>query len=269
MIWGIYSLDGFEGAAALCRGFLEAGHIPNLRSAFDYSQGQVERFDAIAIFGLHGKGNIIKADYERAGIPVFIVDYGYLKRTNAAHDWRRGHWQISLGGLNRIPKNADSSRFDLLGLDIKNSGGDPDGYPLLCVQTIGDASHGLNEIQLHEWCQSLKHKWDGLVIRPHPLEPDKTYGLPLCKAKTLSDALDGARLLVTGNSNSGHDALLAGVPAVATIPGATWQPLSSTVLPSAEVRREHFSRCAWGQWTWDEFKTGIPQRYMIKQLDER
>src|SRR3546814_17970196 len=69
------------------------------------------------------------------GVPVVVVDYGYLKRTNHAHDWKTGHWQVSIGGLTKLPRNVDSSRFDAPGLKVSEKGGDPMGYPLLCVPT--------------------------------------------------------------------------------------------------------------------------------------
>lgn len=266
MHWGIYSRSGFEGAEAFRLGALEAGGSASLRSVSDYTPGQTESFDAVAVFGLQWRGMDVLRDYQALGIPVFVVDYGYLKRTNHAHDWRTGHWQVSLNGLNRLPEwDCDSSRFDALGIEIDERGGYPDGYTLLCVQTTGDASHGMDETRLQAWADEQAARWPGLLIRPHPLQEHLTYGLPVCPAKTLDEALAGARLVVTGNSNSGHEALLAGVPVVATVPGAAWARLSGETLPSLQTRLKHFHRCAWGQWTWAEFKTGAMHRCLIEK----
>lgn len=266
MRWGIYALDGFEGAEAFSLGLFQIGEESAKRSAWDYAAGQVEPFDVVVVFGLHHRGAQIKADYEAAGVPVVVADYGYLKRTNHAHDWRTGHWQLSLGGLNCLPVgDVAAARFDALGLQIAGRGGNPDGYVLLCVQTVGDKSHGKDQAELQAWCDEQAARWPGLVIRPHPQEPENDYGLPVCAAKTLAEALDGACLVVTGNSNVGHDALLAGVPVVATFPGAAWAHLSGEQLPSIEARREHFQRCAYGQWTWNEFKRGLPQTDLLKR----
>lgn len=258
MRWGIYARDGFEGAEAFRIGLLKTGDAGYLRSVSDF--GQPEDFDAVAVFGLQGKGPQVMAAYKDR--PSVVIDYGYMRRTNHAHDWRTGHWQVSVGGLNQIPDNVDGSRFNALGLSIAVQGGDPEGYTLLCAQTTGDASHGMDKDGLQAWCDAQAMQYPGLLIRPHPLESHLTYGLPVCKAKTLADALAGARLVVTGNSNTGHDALMAGVPVVATIPGAAWAGLSGDVLPSHETRLKHFYRCAWGQWTWSEFREGLPQRFL-------
>ncbi|GER21485.1 hypothetical protein [Variovorax boronicumulans] len=267
MHWGIYARDGFEGAAALRQGFLAAGHTAGLRSLSDYGPCCLEPFDAIALFGLQGKGPEVFNEYAAAGVPVVLVDYGYMRRTNHAHDWRTGHWQISIGGLNKLPPfKCAPDRFDALGLEVKEQGGDPNGYILLCVQSTGDASHGMDVDQLQRWCDAQAARWPGLVVRPHPLERDLCYGLPLCPAKTLDEALAGARLVVTGNSNTGHDALMAGVPVIATVPGAAWDCMSGEKLPSKADRLAHFYRCAYGQWTWGEFRLGLPQRFLTETL---
>jgi hypothetical protein len=264
MRWGVYARNAFEGADAWRVGALAAGHRAALRSVSDFSPGDSEDFDAVAVFGLQGKGPAVLSEYKARGVPVVVIDYGYVRRCNHAYEWRTGYWQVSLGGLNRLPpaELCDSSRWDALGVSIVPSGGDPSGYRLLAVQTTGDASHGMDEVALQHWCSHLASIWPDLVVRPHPLQEHLTYGLPTCEAATLDEALAGARLVVTGNSNTGHDALLAGVPAVAMLPGAAWADLSGPNLPSMDARREHFARCAWGQWTWDEFRAGLPHRFL-------
>jgi hypothetical protein len=265
MRWGVYARDGFEGAVAFRDGLLKIGEFGAIRSVSDAGPDCFEPFDVVVIFGLQGKGPIVKSVFEKAGVPVVIVDYGYLKRTNHAHDWRTGHWQVSVGALNALPQALDSSRWDALGLEVVERGGDPNGYTLLCVQTTGDASHGMDADGLQAWCDEQSARWPGLLVRPHPLQTDRDYGLPRCRAESLADALAGARLVVTANSNTGTDALLAGVPVVATRPGAAWAELSGEELPSMADRLNYFHRCAWGQWTWDEFRAGLPQRFLMEQ----
>lgn len=260
---GIYATDGFAGSQAFAQGLQSIGCTGVVRSLSDYGAGCLETdFRAVAIFGLQHKGRRILDEYLAAQIPAVVIDYGYLKRTNHAHDWKTGHWQISVGGLNRLPDDVDGSRFDALGLTIQERGGNPGGYVLLAVQTPGDATHGMDEVELGRWCKAMADRWPGLMIRPHPLAADLDYGLPRCPAETLTEAMAGARLVVTGNSNTGNDALMAGVPVVGTVPGAAWESLSGETLPSLTQRRAHFNRCAWGQWTWDEFRAGLPQRFL-------
>lgn len=262
---GVYARDSVPGAVDFCDGLAASGHEGILRSAPDWNATCFEPFDAVAVFGLQGKGQAIFDAYTDRGVLVVVIDYGYLKRTNAVHDWKTGHWQVSLGGLNQLPPFAcPADRFDALGLEVAERGGNPKGYTLICVQTPDDKSHGMSRDELQAWCNEQVARYPDAVIRPHPLV-DLDYGLPRCQAETLDEALAGARLVVTANSNAGHDALMAGVPVIGTMPAA-WSALAGETLPSRQARIEHFRRCAYGQWTWDEFKTGAPQRFLIEHV---
>lgn len=264
MRWGVYARDGFEGAAAFRQGLLDAGQQAWLRSLSDYGPGCTESFDAVAVFGLRGKGESIRNDYR--GIPVAVVDYGYLRRTHGEVDWSTGHWQVSIGGLNQIPPWAcPSDRFEALGLSAADCGGDPSGYALICPQTPGDAAHGRDHSEMEAWVGTQVKCFPHARIRPHPKAAELTYGLPLAPPD-MGEALAGARLVVTGNSNMGHDALLAGVPVVSTFPGAAWEHLSGEQLPDITQRLAHFHRCAWGQWTWQEFRSGLAARFLVEHL---
>lgn len=263
MKWGVYARDAFPGGQAFVDGLLAAGHVAHLRSAPDWGRGCVEPFDAVALFSLHGKGETILAEYRTRDVPVLVIDYGYVRRTNHVHDWKTGHWQVSLNGLNVVPPFAcPSDRFDALGVKIRARGGDPKGYTLLCVQTPGDKSHDMDAAALRAWCHELDYP--NLVIRPHPLH-DEDYGLPRCPAGTLEGALAGARLVVTASSNAGHDALIAGVPVVGTHTAA-WSELSGETLPDIDARHAYFNRVAYGQWTWGEMRTGEPQRFVVDHV---
>lgn len=264
MRWGVYARDGFEGAAAFRQGLIEAGQQAWLRSLSDYGSGCTESFDAVAVFGLRGKGESICNDYR--GIPVAVIDYGYLLRTHGEADFHTGHWQVSLGGLNQIPPwECPPDRFEALGLEVVEQCGDPGGYALVCPQTPGDAAHGHDQDALAAWVQAQAERFPGARLRPHPKAPELTYGLPLAPT-SMAEALAGARLVVTGNSNIGHDALLAGVPVVSTFPGAAWEHLSGEQLPGITQRLAHFHRCAWGQWTWHEFRSGLAARFLVEHL---
>jgi len=262
MRWGVYGRDGFPGGQAFADGLSVLGHDACLRSAPDWGPGCVEDFDAVALYSLQGKGEQILAEYRALDVPVIVLDYGYVARANYAHDWKTGHWQASLNGLGVIPPFAcPSDRFEALGVKIRARGGDPKGYALVCVQTPGDKSHGMSRDELRAWCQALD--WPNMVIRPHPLA-DGDYGLPVCEAETLEEALAGARCVVTLNSNAGHEALLAGVPVESTL-SAPYSELSGS-LPSVEVRQAYFNRVAYGQWTWDEMRSGVAQAFIIDHL---
>lgn len=264
MKWGIYARNGFEGASAFRDGILEIGQQARISSVNDYTSGQIEGFDVVVVFGLQWRGAWVLRDYKTAGIPVVVVDYGYCKRTNHIFDWKSGHWQVSLDGLNNIPMgDFPSDRWDTLGIEIKERGGDPDGYTLVCTQTTGDASHGHDEKGIQQWVNEQFQKWPNPILRPHPLQEHLTYGKPTM-AGSLKSALEGASRVVTMNSNTGHEALIAGVQVTATMPAA-YSELTGP-LPSMETRLKYFHRLAYGQWTWDEMRRGIPQTFLMPYL---
>ncbi len=254
MKWGIYARNGFEGAQAFADGALKFGHTANICSVSDYGAGQIEAFDAVAVFGLQWRGAWVLKDYMQAGIPVYVVDYGYIKRTNHIHDWRQGHWQISLNGLNVISENDDPDRFNALGIEIQEQGGDSDGYTLICAQTTGDASHGHDEAGIQDWVNDQWQKHERPILRPHPLQAELTYNKPVLNG-SLQDALKQARRVVVMNSNTGHEALIAGVPVTATMRAAYSEMTGE--LPSLEARTQYFQRVANSQWTWQEMRDGL------------
>ena len=266
--WVMYgrSMRRFSGIPVFARGIRELGHEVQILSKSDHATGQLANCDVVVTFGLHGNGEQLIKDYNAVGVPVVVVDYGYFRRVNHVYDWKSAYWQLSINGLNRPPSfECPGDRWEALGLTITPNGGSATGYPLLCVQTVDDRSHCMNEAQLGEWCREQQRLWPDLLLRPHPNQKDKTYGMPLCPHESLADALAGAKRVITGNSNVGHEALLYGVPVLVTVPGAAYAELAGYRIPSVHDRLKYFRRCAYGQWTWEEMVTGGPQRFLVEQ----
>lgn len=258
---GIYFRTAHPVATAIAAGF--SVHEVHHREPTLY-RGEVESFDLVVVNGWRSGKRVAKS-YEAAGVPVLVVDFGYLKRVNAPDEYMQGHWQVGLGGLNRIPSFAcPSDRFDALGLDIAKAGGNPQGNVLVCGQVPGDAAHGMDAHSLREWLREKMREYPDAIYRPHPRGGIAIPG-HANNHQPLADALAAARLVVTYNSNVGHDALLAGVPVVCG-PGAAYGELAGEALPSIEERREYFSRVAYGQWTAEEMASGEAQAFWLDHL---
>src|SRR5690606_20547109 len=135
---------------------------------------------------------------------------------------------------------------------------------LICGQVPGDAAHGLDADSYLNWLRAIVSQYPDAVYRPHPRGGIDLPGVE-SHIGSLEEALAGARLVVTWNSNVGHDALLAGVPVVAQRPTAYAELLGET-LPSVEARREYFHRVAYGQWTLAEMHSGLCQRFILENL---
>lgn len=260
---GIYSGVHNATALALGEGFVLAGAEVSHRNVRYYA-GETEDFDVAVTFALR-EGRAVLERYSAAGRPTLVADWGYLARVNHSGESASGHWQMSLGSLNKIPTFAcPPDRFDALGLDLVERGGDPDGYVLVCGQVPGDAAHGMDAAALRAWLLEVAVEYSNVVYRPHP-----RGGIDLPGMKTqrgsLAEALAGARLVVTYNSNVGHEALLAGVPVMAH-ESAAYADLTGETLPSLDERRNYFDCLAYGQWTRDEMRSGMCQRFILDHL---
>jgi len=260
---GIYAGGSHPVVTALREGFAAMGCKVAARAS-EYYRGEVENFDLVVSYGMRA-GRRVRDAYRAEGVPVVVVDWGYMARVNVKGEYEGGHFQVGLDRLNAMPDFAcPSDRFDALDVAIAAKGGDPNGYVLICGQVPGDAAHGMRSDQYVAWLRETVSKYPGAVYRKHPRGG---VDLPGVESRTgsLESALAGARLVVTWNSNVGHDALLAGVPVIAHGPAA-YADLSGETLPSLEDRLDYFHRVAYGQWTLDEMRSGACQRFILDHL---
>ena len=269
---GIYMADESGLVTqALKEGARSAGLLPRVRSASDFRDGDTEDFDFAVLTTMRARGEDILRAYEKRKVmgrpgwrmPIWVMDYGFLNRVHGVADFQTGHWQACEGRLNNVVSYyCPPDRFEMLGLTLTHHGGDPKGYVLVCGQHAGDPSHGLSVDDQVGWATDMVLQYSAtapVVYRPHPASPTivPATGAYTLSTGTIDDALAGARLLVTICSNSGHDALLAGVPAVASIPDrAAWGELSGAELPGYDQRLRYFSRVACSQWTLEEIRSG-------------
>lgn len=260
----IYASEKCTEAVAFRDGLFALGHAVKTYNASDYGVGQVIRCDAAVISGTRGKGAQILADHEAAGIPVIVIDYGYLRRVNGVADFETGHWQVGIGGLNKPPAfDCPSGRFDALGVPVPvaRGGGDVD---LVLGQHSGDPSHGMTDRQMIAWGRAKCEETGGLW-RPHPHSPNMQAG-PVAEG-CYSDLLARARCVHTVCSTGGLEAILAGVPAIAERPDlAAWGELSGSSFPDENKLLSVLNRLAYGQWTLAEMRDGRAAEFVISNV---
>ena len=128
-------------------------------------------------------------------------------------------------------------------------------------QVRGDAS--LGGLSIVDWARFTAIKLAGAgftaVFRPHPGDRGGKIEVPGVKSldSTLDEALGKAGLVVTYNSNSGVDAVLAGVPTYAADPGSmVWDVSSREFLPITPDRAIWSQRMSFTQWLPDEIENG-------------
>ena len=164
------------------------------------------------------------------------------------------------GGLNgrgqfRGPFD-DGSRWQSLFCDLMQPWRpDTDGEVLICGQVPGDASiAGVDAGAFYARARAaFEAQGHRVRFRFHPGDPRSRNA-----TRTLAEDLATARCVVTWNSNSGVDAVLAGVPAVVMDAGGMAYPVAAhrLELPPMPDRTRWAHRLAWCQWNEGEMQSG-------------
>jgi hypothetical protein len=216
--------------------------------------------DLLVLWGVRRRDIIARQKAE--GGEVVILERGYLGDRFA---WT----SVSFGGgLNgrgefRGPQE-DGSRFERhFGHLLQPWHAWRDGYALLIGQVPGDIS--IRHVDIDAWYrQSAKalrqYGWPDVRFRPHPLAGRLRSGAGLPQiGGTLPEALQGAGVVVTYNSNTGVEAVLAGRPTIAMDQGSmAWDVAGHQVTEIVTPDRTAWThRLAWRQFDKSEFESGF------------
>lgn len=217
-----------------------------------------EKFDLLVFWGHRQRRMISKA--KEFGIPYLVVELAYLGK--------RDHWiSMAFNGLNGrgdfLNASVPPDRWEKYWRqDMKpwKKGGD---YALICGQVPGDAA--LEHVDINEFyhkaAKAARQKHGQVYFRPHPWMPEEHRTLPGVPTLdgSLEDALAGAKCVYTCNSNTGVDAVMAGVPVYAYDHGSMIWDIAQTDL-NGELQtpdREDWGRkISYCQWTPEEVKSG-------------
>jgi len=198
-----------------------------------------------------------------AGGEVCILERGYL---GDRFEWTSVSFGGGLNGRGRfvIPGHAayDMTRFRAVA-ELQPWHLDSDGYALIMGQVPGDQS--LKHVNFEKWVRETGTElaaagWP-VRFRPHPgNRGGQEYPGVKPLRGTLAEALAGAGLVVTFNSNSGVDAVLAGRPTVAMDEGSMVRPVAAhDMRVIAPDRSAWAARLAWCQYRRDEMESGFCQ----------
>lgn len=188
---------------------------------------------------------------------------------------RSEYASVGWNGLNgRADFKSDDSppdRFEQLGVTIAPWRPDDGRYALIMGQLPGDQSH--KHLNIGGWYKEVIAQLDGvttlpLMFRPHPMDrsPISPQGLPMVGGP-LAEALREARFVVTLNSNSAVDAVLAGVPTITMDEGSmAWPVTTHEIGPDLIMppREQWAYDLAYSQWTAAEMKNGSVWRRLCR-----
>jgi hypothetical protein len=237
---------------AFSKGLERHGHSPEVRLP-----GHVAPCDLAVTWGVKRRLEML------SGRRALVLERGYLGD-------RLGKWtSAGFDGLNGFADflNAGKGpeRFDRhYGPDfLKPWRESPKGNLVVIMgQVRGDASlRGMNiDLWYRQVAERLQRCGHRVGFRPHPLFKS---ALPNAKvvplSGTLEEALGRAKWVVTYNSNSGVDSVVAGVPTVTCDAGSMAFPVTGhdpVHEPPRPDRTAWAARMAWAQWTMDELASG-------------
>jgi hypothetical protein len=245
----------YEWREAFCEGLKRRGWEARISTGY-------EPCDLLVLWGTRRQDLV--ARQKAAGGEVCILERGYMGD--------RFHWtSVSFGGkLNNRAEfrgpHGDSSRFDrLFSQHLLPWSERPDGYALLIGQVPGDMS--IRDVNIDSWYAKthdalVAAHWD-VRFRPHPLAGryrNSYLGLKQIGGE-LSDAMRGAGVIVTYNSNTGVEAALAGRPVIAADQGSmAWDVAGHTVDEIVTPDRTAWAhRLSWCQFEKAEMESGFCQ----------
>ena len=230
---------------------------------------------AAVVYGLRFQGKDIVDHYAARGIPVVVIDHGYIKRVNVVSDLPTGYLQVGINRLGWMPAAAPSAdRFEALGVSAQARSPRPIRRALIMGQVAHDASHRLAPAQLEHCYEKLAEELfevgiKTIAFRPHPLGASVNPKLRYDDVSSLDDAIARADLVVSINSNSGLDAILAGCPAAVlkashyTELAYRWPVWPALIeAPNPERVNAYLQRLAYAQWTDAEIRAGLPLQFL-------
>lgn len=213
------------------------------------------------------RNRVAIAQQHAAGGEVCILERGYLGDRFAMTSVSFG------GGLNGrgrfvVPPGVGAERFAEMDIDPAPWRDIPPrgSYALIMGQVAGDQS--LRGVDIDRWYQTTAAKlrlagWP-VLFRPHPgarTRVESRGAALLCRHNgSLADALDGAGIVITWNSNSAVDAVLAGRSTVAMDEGSMAREVAAHDIAVVTPDRGPWAaRLAWCQFSRAEMESGFCQ----------
>ena len=217
------------------------------------------------------RGRVFRQQREK-NLDVIVLETGYVNRG----DGETHHYAAGFNGLNGRAdfrnKGMGPERWEALGTQLKPySRGDS---VILCAQVPWDASvdHTDHKAWIQETAGKLRNMTKRPVIyRPHPLAKQALPPIPglSYSTKPLAEELANAHCVVTFNSNSAVEALIAGKPVFAFDEGSMAGDLSNKNLgdleePKCPDRKQGAWDLAYTQWTPQEMAQGLTWRHLTR-----
>lgn len=212
------------------------------------------------LWGVHNRA--LTQHFKQNNIDYVVLERGYIgDRTK----WTSCGFNGLNGNADFVLQHADNKRLHLVRDYLQPARKKEGDYILIMGQIASDAS--VKWIGWNDWlqtkCDELKKDSDlPIYYRPHPLDhgPFIPRGLEV-KGGELQDAIDGAAGIVTLTSNTGVDAMLAGVPVVCDAPGSMIYGIDIT------NRGQWLQNMSYCQWSIEEIESGETWSHLKRRYE--
>ena len=205
----------------------------------------------------------------KANRDVIVLEDGYINRGSG----KGCHHAVGLNGLNGRAdfrnQGMPDDRARLLGVELQPY--KQGEHILLCGQVPWDSSVDNSDhvVWLEQCAAALANQSRPVLFRPHPkaaLPPLQGCGY---SQRPIREDFEKAHAVVTYNSNSGVEALLAGIPAFAFDEGSMVWPICGKDLADLEApalpdRRQWLNDICYAQWTTDEMRAGLAWNHLFR-----
>lgn len=271
MKWCLFDGGGRATASAIKTGLDAIGEDSFFLDGDVWHDSYWSPCDVGVVFGMRDAQKATIASCEKRGVPTVVIDLGYTRRFSHDNVSPWATLQVSVGRTSNIlpPFPCQPDRRTLYGIEYPSDRSAAAGYVLVCGQWPTDPTHPFrSEDAIRCWIDSeVKPRAAGREVRyrSHPRLRHPGTALEMDFA--------GASVVVTWSSNSAIDALLFGIPVVCWDRDAVCAPLalygpdlaslSSAAFPDQSCWEAFFNRLAYGQWSFDELRTGVPQMFVM------
>jgi hypothetical protein len=238
------------------------GKVVWLRPAHWTRQDFDPKATAVLVHGLHGKAGEIHRAYRAAGVPVWITDLPRLREEDLGIG-------LYLNDLQWLPREVVREPVTLPPIADRA----PE-YVLVCGQTPGDKSHGMDAPTLYatvrRMVQDARKYALPVVYRHHPKDrnvaPADAFGADALSITTdLQQELRRAAVVVSYNSTTGWEAIAAGIPVECHDMACAYRGYQGTLTPKR--RADALGRAASSQWTMYELAKPEIIRQLFAQHD--
>lgn len=181
-------------------------------------------------------------------------------------------WNGFAGNADFMSENSPPDRWTNLNIPVKPWKTGSQGKCIVVGQLPRDTQ--VQHTEHTRWCRRMLEKAQhhygskNVVFRPHPKCDDpKIYKIHPRHISTgnLEQALDDARCVVTFNSTTCVDAILAGVPVVTMNRGSMAWNMSTHRIDEPLIypdRGPWLNAIGYSQWTLAEMKNGLPWKHL-------